>query len=154
MVGFARDGSVSGRPVDALPGPDGAVYVSDDYAGAVYRVAWDPAHAAPGPVFEPVVEPPQAPATTPAAVPAADRLSAAQRTHPLLAQGAALFDRHACASCHAPGASSVPLARLGARYSAVQLAALLQSPPASMPAPPLDEAERTALVAYLRAAFP
>ena len=28
-----------GRPVAAVPGPDGAVYVTDDYAGAVYRVA-------------------------------------------------------------------------------------------------------------------
>jgi hypothetical protein len=29
------------------------VYVSDDYAGAIYRIAWDPATAAPGPVFVP-----------------------------------------------------------------------------------------------------
>ncbi|MCW2952848.1 MAG: gluconolaconase [Conexibacter sp.] len=27
-----------GRPVDALPGPDGALYVTDDLAGAVYRI--------------------------------------------------------------------------------------------------------------------
>jgi glucose/arabinose dehydrogenase len=32
------DGSYWGRPVDAVPGPDGALYVSDDAAGAVYRV--------------------------------------------------------------------------------------------------------------------
>jgi glucose/arabinose dehydrogenase len=28
-----------GRPVDAVAGPDGALYVSDDTAGAVYRLA-------------------------------------------------------------------------------------------------------------------
>jgi glucose/arabinose dehydrogenase len=28
-----------GRPVDAVPGPDGALYVTDDLAGAVYRIA-------------------------------------------------------------------------------------------------------------------
>jgi glucose/arabinose dehydrogenase len=28
-----------GRPVDAVPGPDGALYVSDDTAGAIYRLA-------------------------------------------------------------------------------------------------------------------
>ena len=28
-----------GRPVAAVTGPDGAVYVTDDDAGAVYRVA-------------------------------------------------------------------------------------------------------------------
>jgi glucose/arabinose dehydrogenase len=33
------DGSNWGRPVDAVPGPDGALYVSDDTAGAIYRLA-------------------------------------------------------------------------------------------------------------------
>ncbi len=33
------DGSRWGRPVAAVPGPDGAVYVTDDEAGAVYRLA-------------------------------------------------------------------------------------------------------------------
>ena len=32
-------GSFWGRPVDAVPGPDGALYVSDDAAGAIYRLA-------------------------------------------------------------------------------------------------------------------
>ncbi len=35
----AEDGSRWGRPVAAVVGPDGAVYISDDYAGAVYRLA-------------------------------------------------------------------------------------------------------------------
>jgi glucose/arabinose dehydrogenase len=35
----ADDGSRWGRPVAAVTGPDGAVYISDDYAGAVYRLA-------------------------------------------------------------------------------------------------------------------
>jgi glucose/arabinose dehydrogenase len=33
-----RDGSRWGRPADAVPGPDGALYVSDDTAGAIYRI--------------------------------------------------------------------------------------------------------------------
>jgi glucose/arabinose dehydrogenase len=32
------NGSYWGRPADAVPGPDGALYVSDDYAGAIYRL--------------------------------------------------------------------------------------------------------------------
>ena len=32
------DGSFWGRPVDAVPGADGALYVSDDDAGAIYRL--------------------------------------------------------------------------------------------------------------------
>jgi len=39
MGGFQdANGHRWGRPVDAVPGPDGALYVSDDQAGAVYRV--------------------------------------------------------------------------------------------------------------------
>ncbi|MBI3224049.1 MAG: gluconolaconase [Mycolicibacterium cosmeticum] len=40
LGGFqSADGSRWGRPVSAIVGPDGAVYVTDDYAGAVYRLA-------------------------------------------------------------------------------------------------------------------
>jgi len=39
LTGFLDDGTVRGRPVDVVHGPEGAVYVSDDYAGAVYRIA-------------------------------------------------------------------------------------------------------------------
>jgi glucose/arabinose dehydrogenase len=39
ITGFQNpDGSRWGRPVDAVPGPDGALYVSDDTAGAIYRL--------------------------------------------------------------------------------------------------------------------
>jgi glucose/arabinose dehydrogenase len=40
LVGFELDEDVIGRPVDVAEAPDGAVYISDDYAGAIYRVAW------------------------------------------------------------------------------------------------------------------
>jgi glucose/arabinose dehydrogenase len=37
--GFQQpDGMRWGRPADAIPGPDGALYVTDDTAGAVYRL--------------------------------------------------------------------------------------------------------------------
>jgi len=42
LVGFEQDGNVIGRPVDVAEGPDAAIYVSDDYAGAVYRVVAHP----------------------------------------------------------------------------------------------------------------
>jgi glucose/arabinose dehydrogenase len=35
----AEDGTRWGRPVAAVTGPDGAVYITDDYADAVYRLA-------------------------------------------------------------------------------------------------------------------
>lgn len=43
VTGFQEpDGSRWGRPVDAVPGPDGALYVSDDLAGLIYRLVPPP----------------------------------------------------------------------------------------------------------------
>lgn len=39
LAGFLGDSGVMGRPAGVAEGPDGAVYVADDYAGVVYRVA-------------------------------------------------------------------------------------------------------------------
>jgi glucose/arabinose dehydrogenase len=40
VTGFQNsDGSRWGRPADAVPGPDGALYISDDTAGVIYRLA-------------------------------------------------------------------------------------------------------------------
>ena len=38
--GWLTDGNVWGRPVDVLVMPDGALLVSDDHAGAIYRISW------------------------------------------------------------------------------------------------------------------
>ncbi len=38
--GWLQDGEVSGRPVDLLVLPDGSMLVSDDKAGAIYRITW------------------------------------------------------------------------------------------------------------------
>jgi glucose/arabinose dehydrogenase len=40
-VGFEDDEEVIGRPVDVAEGTDGTIYVSDDYASAVYWVKYD-----------------------------------------------------------------------------------------------------------------
>ena len=40
VTGFQNpDGSRWGRPADVVPGPDDAIYVTDDTAGAIYRIA-------------------------------------------------------------------------------------------------------------------
>jgi glucose/arabinose dehydrogenase len=38
--GFQQDEKASGRPADVLVMPDGALLVSDDLAGEVYRVSY------------------------------------------------------------------------------------------------------------------
>lgn len=49
LTGFRGASGLIGRPVDVLEGPDGAVYVSDDYAGVVYRVTPPPSPPSPPP---------------------------------------------------------------------------------------------------------
>ena len=39
-TGWLRDGAASGRPVGLAAGPDGALYVSDDAAGLIYRISY------------------------------------------------------------------------------------------------------------------
>jgi len=41
LTGFLTDKGVLGRPVDVAEDSEGAIYVSDDYAGAIYRVTLD-----------------------------------------------------------------------------------------------------------------
>ena len=40
LTGFVNDNQYLGRPVDVLTMPDGSLLVSDDHAGAIYRVSY------------------------------------------------------------------------------------------------------------------
>jgi glucose/arabinose dehydrogenase len=40
IAGWLRDGEVLGRPVDVLIQPGGIMYVSDDYAGVIYKISY------------------------------------------------------------------------------------------------------------------
>lgn len=40
LTGFLKDNGYIGRPVDVQPMKDGSLLVSDDYAGAVYRISY------------------------------------------------------------------------------------------------------------------
>ena len=43
LTGFLGPDGIIGRPAFVTEGPDGAIYVSDDYAGVIYRVSADAA---------------------------------------------------------------------------------------------------------------
>ncbi len=42
MTGFLQNNKVKGRPVDIKVNSDGTIYISDDYAGAIYRLTYTP----------------------------------------------------------------------------------------------------------------
>ena len=150
LTGFVRDDeTVIGRPVDVAEGPDGAIYVSDDYAGAVYRVAFaDDAAGAAAPMDTPASGGTAARPPDPL-----DDLVPAERTA-IAERGRALYEAHACYRCHETaraeaGVVPVALDRVPAKYDRAGLAAYLAAPQPPMPLFPLDTDERRALAEFL-----
>jgi glucose/arabinose dehydrogenase len=148
LSGFLRDENVIGRPVDVAEGPDGAFYVSDDYAGAIYRVAFGEAARAgvAGPAGTGAAHDPLA------GVPASERPARAAR-------GARLYRDLGCAGCHeasAAGSGVVvkPLAGLGQRWTVDTLVAFLATPTPPMPAVERSPDERRDLAVHLLTAHP
>ncbi|KZX60338.1 oxidoreductase [Halioglobus sp. HI00S01] len=135
LGGFNQNGNILGRPVDVIQGPDGAIYISDDYAGAIYRVSTD--------------TPAQGPNALDALNTAADTTTpdwvAQSDVQALARQGAALYQQHACSTCHEQGENPLPLVEVS--YDAVERA--LVAPQAPMPLLPLSETERRALAAFI-----
>jgi glucose/arabinose dehydrogenase len=138
LSGFESGGSITGRPVDIAIGPDGAAYVSDDYAGAIYRVA-------PGMSKSLAVDIEQIEVTE-------GRVYEPEKQAELFVQGETIFNTFACASCHMPGVDSssrMSLKNLADRYNVDGVMDRIENPTAPMPAYPLDEAQREALAVYL-----
>lgn len=146
-TGFEIDEEVYGRPVDVAVGPDGALYVSDDYTGSVYRIAYGaPARG----------EAPAAPVAESRTGVAAE-MPQSEAEQQAFARGEQLWEAHRCAQCHAEGertATNVPLRNLGEKYTVESLAHYLQAPQPPMPVFPLTERQRRDLAVYLLATFP
>lgn len=76
----------------------------------------------------------------------------------LIAEGQAIFDELGCAGCHFPaepieGNTAPKLENLAERYTADDIAALLDAPPGPMPRFDLDSADKRALAAFLLSTF-
>ena len=151
LTGFERGGDVIGRPVDVAEGPDGAIYVSDDYAGSIYRVAFGETTteaAAGAPAL-----PARAAGPSPLAALTPDEIAQGD------ARGRALFEQYACAGCHDPehaerGVVAKPLSGLASRYTLVSLGAFLATPTPPMPAFPLTDEDRRNLAIHLLVTHP
>jgi len=146
-TGFMADERVFGRPVGVAVGPDGALYVSDDFTASIYRIAYGRAGAHGGP------------APTMRRTASADPLAALEPTALAAARqrGAVLWGAHPCANCHVRGVAMPdtlrPLAALRSKYTIDSLAEFLRAPPPPMPAVPLTDDQRRDLAVYLLATF-
>jgi len=153
MTGFEIDERVYGRPVDVEVGPDGALYVSDDFTGSIYRVAYGAA----APLPSGAVATGGAGATAQAADPLAS-VSAAERSA-ALERGRKLWSESGCAACHVkvPGQETQTyreLAGLKGKYTIDTLMTFLRTPQPPMPAYPFPDEQRRELAIYLLATHP
>jgi glucose/arabinose dehydrogenase len=153
-TGFLENEDVIGRPVDVAEGPDGAIYVSDDFAGAVYRIAATGAAASGG--RGKTEERGASTAPSPGRAPDADPLAglSPEERHDHAARGRALYEGLACSRCHdpdhsEPGVVPVPLSDLSRRYDLASLTSFLAAPTPPMPSFELDESARRDLAIYL-----
>ena len=149
-TGFLREDVVIGRPVDVAEGPDGAFYVSDDYTGSIYRIAW---------VGRDGERTESAPSRETPALAAADALATLDPSERAgaTATGRALYEANACFRCHEveraeKGAVPVVMANLGRRYDVTSLTTYLAAPQPPMPLFPLQPAERRDLAVFLLSA--
>lgn len=140
LTGFLWEGDISGRPVDIAQGPDGAIYVSDDYAGAVYRIA--PGKAETTPVVMPTRRASRLDQAPPAWLAGADLDTMAGR-------GEALYTQHECSQCHESDDGTASLQNLSDRLGYQAVIETLQAPQAPMPLYPLSEEERRQLAVFL-----
>lgn len=147
LSGFLVGDNVIGRPVDVAEGPDGAVYISDDYAGAIYRVAYGE---------QPVAQRRAAvqAESSAAHLQAMRQAYTQQQVAAYQQQGAKLFQQYTCGNCHDPqqlrrGATLISLDNVVARYSVDELALFFTAPTPPMPVFPLSEEQREAMAVYL-----
>ena len=140
LTGFEKDGDIIGRPVDVEEGPDGAFYVTDDFAGVIYRISKGEQGVA---------------ATQPD--------SAGRSADPLAGIGSNEVDMYAtlgqeyygslgCAECHEDsnqGIAIKELSKLAERYTLDDLIELLDVPPGPMPRADINDEDRKALAVYL-----
>jgi glucose/arabinose dehydrogenase len=137
LTGFLKDENVIGRPAEVAEDADGVIYVSDDYANAVYRIV---------PGSNQTLDVGQATKTGGAA---SDNGPVDEK---LIARGATVFGQRACQECHALDGDGkdgrVVLAGLATRYDPTSLASYLAQP--RPPMPPVEDAQmRAALAAFL-----
>jgi len=144
LTGFEKGGDVIGRPVDIVEGPEGAIYISDDYSGTIYRVDQGEYSTTSSVKEEAVNMSGPFDGITP------DELTG------LVTGGSQLYTENSCGECHNPaeaaeGVQVKVLKDLNSRYSIDGLMSVLDIPPGPMPRPDITDEDRKALAVFLLA---
>jgi len=141
LTGFLKDGAVIGRPAELAEGADGRVYISDDYANAVYLAK--PGGASAGVAATRVEQSERYLDQRPA-----EAIRTAAMT-----EGADTYAASGCVACHNFEATTadgqVPLNGLAERYGVDALATYLQRPKPPMPPFTGTDEQRRLLSIYL-----
>ena len=145
LSGFELDGDIIGRPVDIAEGPDGCLFISDDFAGTIYRVCYGVEQNTL------IVNTATSEDSDWAALSDTEKSSLSE-------QGKALYALNNCSVCHQLQGKGNPsgkqLTELHQRYSYHSLSEYFLSPNPPMPQFNLSEQERLALSAYLLTTAP
>ena len=157
LTGFEVEEDVIGRPADVLQGPDGSIYVTDDYSGTIFRIHRGEATSAgnlAGSLSGGSADSHQGDMDGAASLASLD----ADTRELLNDQGKALFAANACGTCHLaaeaiPGVVTKPLDEIGSRYNLETLTQFFVAPTPPMPAFDLTEEERRALAVHLLSRF-
>jgi glucose/arabinose dehydrogenase len=143
LSGFERNGNVIGRPVDIAEAADGSLFISDDYAGAIYRVIKS-GKATVANATAPIIRPLHA-GDPLREVSAGERSKSAEVAK-------SLMQKYACVSCHIPGTPTADKWRsLAERYTLTELTEYFLVPTPPMPVLPLSAGERRTLAIHLLA---
>ncbi len=147
LSGFELNGDVIGRPVDVAQGPDGAVYISDDYAGAVYRMAYGEKQED---EMQQKLETATATAKAPFELQQPEWLTA-ENIETYKAEGERLFEKFHCQNCHNPefARGNMDLTTVNQRLQYSDVIDRLTKPRAPMPVFPLNEEDKKALAVWL-----
>jgi glucose/arabinose dehydrogenase len=154
VTGFELDEDVIGRPAEVAEGPDGAIYFSDDYSGAIYRVAYGEPQSLAIPVLD--LNRKLNMKQYDNRYEKAETLAAYtdEQRERLARVGGNIFVQDKCMQCHAPNVDgSKSLADLGARYDVRDMMQFLAKPTSPMPVYPYTDDDRRALAVYLISSY-
>lgn len=139
LTGFEKNGNIIGRPVDIAQNSHGVLYVSDDYAGVIYRIGYG---EAPSEEVEITQNGVGFELNKPSWL-------TAENADNYAGKGEELYKKYYCEGCHKAGQGRMKLTTIDQRLQYQQVIDQLTDPRAPMPKYPLSEDDKKSLAVWL-----